>query len=118
MLCLARSNCPVSLKWFPRRFGCLPTVLNECHRRYFDVTPLNFELSLHAMSVEKLEFLLPAVMTIGPRIEEASLIKYARLMTGRSQSNVPELVKGVIEGETRVIAAGMSMEEIFKVRLN
>jgi flotillin len=83
--------------------------------RYFDVTPHNFELSLHAMSVEKLEFLLPAVMTIGPRIDEASLAKYARLMTGKSQSNVPELVKGVIEGETRVIAAGMSMEEIFKV---
>ncbi|KAJ2960041.1 hypothetical protein NQZ79_g4561 [Umbelopsis isabellina] len=84
--------------------------------QYFDVTPHNFELSLHAMSVEKLEFLLPAVMTIGPRIDEASLAKYARLMTGKSQSNVPELVKGVIEGETRVIAAGMSMEEIFKDR--
>lgn len=67
------------------------------------------------MSVEKLEFLLPAVMTIGPKIDLPSLEKYARLMTGKSKSNVPELVKGVIEGETRVIAAGMSMEEIFKV---
>ncbi|CAO3687492.1 unnamed protein product [Umbelopsis vinacea] len=83
---------------------------------YFDVTPHNFELSLHAMSVEKLEFLLPAVMTIGPRIEQPALEKYARLMTGRAKSNVPELVKGIIEGETRVIAAGMSMEEIFKDR--
>ncbi|KAG2176653.1 hypothetical protein INT44_007317 [Umbelopsis vinacea] len=84
--------------------------------QYFDVTPHNFELSLHAMSVEKLEFLLPAVMTIGPKIELPSLVKYARLMTGRTKSNVPELVKGIIEGETRVIAAGMSMEEIFKDR--
>jgi flotillin len=67
------------------------------------------------MSVEKLEFLLPAVMTIGPKIDLRSLEKYARLMTGKAKSNVPELVKGVIEGETRVIAAGMSMEEIFKV---
>jgi flotillin len=70
------------------------------------------------MSVEKLEFLLPAVMTIGPRIEQPALEKYARLMTGRAKSNVPELVKGIIEGETRVIAAGMSMEEIFKVSMH
>ncbi|KAH8550883.1 hypothetical protein BGW37DRAFT_427021 [Umbelopsis sp. PMI_123] len=84
--------------------------------QYFDVTPHNFELSLHAMSVEKLEFLLPAVMTIGPKIDLAALQKYARLMTGKAKSNVPELVKGIIEGETRVIAAGMSMEEIFKDR--
>ncbi|KAG0172627.1 hypothetical protein DFQ28_010172 [Apophysomyces sp. BC1034] len=88
------------------------------HATLFDVTPQNFSLELHAMTIEKLEFLLPAVFTIGPKLDEASLHKYARLLAGSENKThaMTELVKGVIEGETRVIAAAMSMEEIFKER--
>ncbi|KAJ3330159.1 hypothetical protein HDU93_000530, partial [Gonapodya sp. JEL0774] len=106
-----------------------------------DVTPTNFPLNLHVMSAEKLEFQLPAVFTIGPKavlgavaggvgpiasgkpvvvpeidagVDIASLKKYARLLASKSEVHVNEIVKGVIEGETRVIAASMTLEEIFK----
>ncbi|CAK9177971.1 unnamed protein product [Ilex paraguariensis] len=69
------------------------------------------------MSAEKLPFLLPAVFTIGPRVnDEESLLKYAKLLSSHDKrsNHVNELVQGVIEGETRVLAASMTMEEIFK----
>ncbi|KXS15524.1 hypothetical protein M427DRAFT_56627 [Gonapodya prolifera JEL478] len=106
-----------------------------------EVTPTNFPLNLHVMSAEKLEFQLPAVFTIGPRavlgmgpggvappgsgagipesahdefIDIASLKKYARLLATKNEEHINEIVKGIIEGETRVIAASMTLEEIFK----
>ncbi|KAL5034481.1 hypothetical protein, variant 2 [Batrachochytrium dendrobatidis JEL423] len=69
------------------------------------------------MTAEKLEFELPAVFTIGPLDEPDALMKYARILTGvKNDDHIQELVRGVVEGETRVIAASMTMEEIFKER--
>lgn len=82
------------------------------------------------MTSEKLQFSLPAVFTIGPETGTEALKKYARLLSGSSgselQKNAPgpstgkhhvqDIVKGIIEGETRVIVSSMSMEEIFKER--
>ncbi|KAK6157998.1 hypothetical protein DH2020_005312 [Rehmannia glutinosa] len=82
-----------------------------------DLSPVNYTFEVQAMSAEKLPFLLPAVFTIGPRAEdEASLLKYAKLMSchDKRSRHVTELVQGVIEGETRVLAASMTMEDIFK----
>lgn len=59
-----------------------------------------------------------------------ALEKYACLLTGQTDAqvaaqlqpnasgrgHVQDIVKGIIEGETRVIVSGMSMEEIFKER--
>uniref|UniRef100_A0A452YGI7 Flotillin-like n=1 Tax=Aegilops tauschii subsp. strangulata TaxID=200361 RepID=A0A452YGI7_AEGTS len=94
----------------------------------FSISPVNYEFEVHAMSAEKLPFILPAVFTIGPKITatgaeasdkrdlEAQLLLYAKLIAPlhRSRSHVHELVKGIIEGETRVLAADLTMEEIFK----
>ncbi|KAF5773438.1 putative Band 7 domain, Flotillin family, Band 7/SPFH domain superfamily [Helianthus annuus] len=83
----------------------------------FDISPVNYTFEVMAMSAEKLPFILPAVFTIGPRADDQeSLHKYARLISSHDkQSNhMNELVKGVIEGETRVLAASMTMEQIFK----
>jgi len=75
------------------------------------------------MTIEKLSFALPAVFTIGPEDDEVALMKYATLLTGRNgtdqtkasaDTHVQSIVKGIIEGETRVIVSSMSMEEIFK----
>ncbi|KAG9287407.1 hypothetical protein G9A89_023779 [Geosiphon pyriformis] len=85
---------------------------------FFDITPANYTLNLQAMSAEKLEFNLPAVFTIGPKDEPSSLTRYARLLSSKDKKSdhVQDIVRGIIEGETRVIAAGMTMEEIFQAR--
>ncbi|KAL5706241.1 Flotillin-like protein 4 [Ranunculus cassubicifolius] len=83
----------------------------------FDVSPVNYTFEVQAMSAEKLPFILPAVFTIGPQADSMeSLLKYAKLLSphDRQSNNIKDLVQGVIEGETRVLAASMTMEEIFR----
>ncbi|EAU29850.1 conserved hypothetical protein [Aspergillus terreus NIH2624] len=92
------------------------------------LTPFDFSLNLQAMTVEKLQFSLPAVFTIGPEDQEEALRKYAKLLSGNSQdvvkdlaspkgrNHVQDIVIGIIEGETRVIVSTMTMEEVFKER--
>jgi len=95
------------------------------------ISPFDFEIALQAMTIEKLQFSLPAVFTIGPDDNPAALRKYAMLLTGNAdgtpapsrktatatgRNHVQDIVKGIIEGETRVIVSGMTMEEIFKER--
>ncbi|KAI5363680.1 putative Band 7 domain, Flotillin family, Band 7/SPFH domain superfamily [Septoria linicola] len=95
------------------------------------ITPFDFSMSLQAMTSEKLQFMLPAVFTIGPKDDTAALKKYAVLLTGDSDghvrtqkggivatggNHVQDIVKGVIEGETRSIVSNMTMEELFNNR--
>ncbi|CAG8442873.1 5207_t:CDS:2 [Cetraspora pellucida] len=86
--------------------------------QFFDITPMNYTLQLQAMTAEKLEFNLPAVFTIGPKDDIKSLEKYGKLLSAKDKNSehVKDLVRGIIEGETRVIAAAMTMEEIFQER--
>ncbi|KAJ3214600.1 hypothetical protein HDU67_001465 [Dinochytrium kinnereticum] len=84
-----------------------------------NMAPINYTLSLQAMSHEKLEFELPAVFTIGPKDDGESLRRYARFLAetaGSKPTSLEELIRGVIEGEMRVIAASLTIEEIFKDR--
>lgn len=83
----------------------------------FDISPVNYTFEVQAMSSEKLPFILPAVFTIGPRADDMdSLIKYAKLISPHDKlsHHVNDLVQGVIEGETRVLAASMTMEAVFR----
>ncbi|AES60811.1 SPFH/band 7/PHB domain membrane-associated family protein [Medicago truncatula] len=83
----------------------------------FDLSPVNYTFEVQAMSAEKLPFVLPAVFTIGPRVDDQeSLLKYAKLISPHDKlsNHVKELVQGIIEGETRVLAASMTMEEVFR----
>lgn len=98
------------------------------------ITPFDFSMSLQAMTVEKLKFSLPAVFTIGPADNMEALEKYAVLLTGESdgrspppaakgavavaagRNHVQDIVKGIIEGETRSIVSTMTMEELFRER--
>ncbi|XP_071708716.1 flotillin-like protein 1 [Rutidosis leptorrhynchoides] len=83
----------------------------------FDISPVNYTFEVQAMSAEKLPFILPAVFTIGPRSDDDdSLRKFAKLIAphDKQSQHVHDLVKGIIEGETRVLAASMTMEEIFR----
>ena len=101
--------------------------------RFIEMKPTNYEFNLHAMSNQKMEFILPGVFTIGPKNDEESLQKYSRYLlsagdepnNGSDDESTPppqngrimdDLVKGIIEGETRVLAAQMSIEQIFNDR--
>ena len=99
------------------------------------LSPFDFSLNLQAMTIEKLQFALPAVFTIVPDNKPDALKKYALFLSGNpdgtasansrkpgnaivptQRSHVQDIVKGIIEGETRVIVSSMTMEEIFKER--
>jgi flotillin len=93
----------------------------------FSITPFDFSMQLQAMTVEKLKFSLPAVFTIGPDDTNEALARYAVLLTGgadgkraiavaEGRGHVQEIVKGIIEGETRSIVSTMTMEELFRER--
>ncbi|KAG0645919.1 Flotillin 1 [Hyphodiscus hymeniophilus] len=116
----------------------------RCQR--FSIQPFDYSMSLQAMTREKLQFLLPVVFTVGPDVNQRgkvagqapqdadatednpedhgdALMKYAMLLAdandkknvGRTQ-HIENIVKGIIEGETRVIVSSMTMEEIFTER--
>ncbi|KAI9717845.1 MAG: hypothetical protein M1828_007084 [Chrysothrix sp. TS-e1954] len=99
------------------------------------VTPFDFSMNLQAMTIEKLKFSLPAVFTIGPANDDVvAITRYAILLTGNSDGSAPDtsgrntrsvqtgrnhvqdIVKGIIEGETRSLVSTMTMEEVFRDR--
>ncbi|XP_074297272.1 flotillin-like protein 3 [Silene latifolia] len=81
------------------------------------ISPVDYTVQVQAMSADKQSILLPAVFTIGPKVDdEASLVLYTILMSAHDMNSkqVNDLVQGIIEEEIRVLAASMTMEEIFK----
>lgn len=110
----------------------------------FSVQPHDYAMDLQAMTKEKLQFSLPVVFTVGPDVNQRgantnysetdeddgvredrgdALMKYAMLLaqseTGAKvvkSQHVENIVKGIIEGETRVLVSSMTMEEIFTER--
>lgn len=97
----------------------------------FSITPYDFELELQAMTHEKLKFTLPAVFTIGPHDNQEALAKYAVLLTGsgdggsvsggvipfaQGRPHIEELVRGILEGEIRMVVSNMTMDELFSSR--
>ncbi len=78
------------------------------------VTPQSYSLNINSMSKEKMEFKFPIVFTLGPKVDKDSLTKYARYMLNVENSET--IIKGVIEGEARSLAANISIEDIFTGR--
>ena len=78
------------------------------------VTPSNYSLHINSMSKEKMEFQFPIVFTLGPKVDTESLTKYATFML--NLENKESIIRGIIEGEARSVAAGLSIEEIFTAR--
>lgn len=81
-----------------------------------NMNPQSIKFSVNAMSKEKMEFNFPAIFTIGPKNDEESLIKYSRFLLNQHPDETTNLIRGVIEGETRSLAANQSIEDIFKAR--
>lgn len=84
--------------------------------RTLSMAPESYKFSVNAMSREKMEFNFPAVVTIGPRNDPPALINYARYLLNQDQGETNSLIRGIIEGETRSLAANQSIEDIFTAR--
>jgi flotillin len=76
--------------------------------------PTLYSFDLDAMSSEKLEFELPLSFNIGIKDEPECVMRYLRYFS--DQAALTPVVNGIIMGETRVIAASMSIEQIFQDR--
>lgn len=81
-----------------------------------DLSPESFKFLIHAMSKEKMTFNFPAVFTIGPDNSEVHLKNYSRYLLNQTKEDKSVLIRGIIEGEARSIAANLSIEEIFAGR--
>ena len=81
-----------------------------------DLAPSSFKFSVNAMSKEKMEFNFPAIFTIGPKNHQESLEKYSTFLLAQEEKEVDALIRGIIEGETRTLAANLSIEDIFTGR--
>lgn len=82
--------------------------------QFINMEPKNYTFNLHAMSSQKMQFVLPGVFTIGPKDDNDALRIYSRLLG--PESDIDTLVKGVIEGQTRTVASNLTIEEIFAGR--
>jgi len=90
---------------------------------FISMHPKNYTFQLHGMSLEKLEFLLPGVFTIGPNNDPKFLIEYVRVLSGierdavaNSPNTVDAIILGILEGEVRTLSSKMTMEDIFNNR--
>lgn len=98
----------------------------------FSVQPRDYPMNLRAMTKEKLQFELPVVFTVGPQVKRSdhdtaaseaddndALTKYAVLLANSAegdaggQQHIESIVKGIIEGETRVLVSSMSKHTLF-----
>jgi flotillin len=88
-----------------------------------NLKPDNYFFELDAMSKEKMEFMLPITFTIGPNDNMEDLIKYATYILSlenkrdSDEDSLENIVKGIIEGETRVLCASQPLEDIFNDRV-
>lgn len=93
------------------------------------MAPRNFAFTLHCISKDMVPFDLPVVFTIGPfdpRIGEGDegdisevrshFITYASKMSAMTDQELREVVLGVIHGQTRLYAAGLTVLEMFGER--
>jgi flotillin len=81
-----------------------------------DLSPESFKFVISAMSKEKMQLDFPAVFTIGPDNKEEHLKNYSRFLLNQMKEDKSVLIRSVIEGEARAIAANLSIEEIFAGR--
>lgn len=87
------------------------------------IQPSKFECRVAAMSAERIPVLLPFVATIAPKIPKAVnnndwsiLTDYARLMSQKKSDEIETLVKSILAGESRILAASMGINDLFSNR--
>lgn len=88
--------------------------------QFINLNPNDYTFDLNNMSKELVPFKLPMVFTIGPidpSLDMDGFLRYTRSMCGMTQEQIKEIVSGVVHGETRVLSAKLTVEEMFSDRL-
>lgn len=83
------------------------------------LAPRNFSFTLHCISRDLVPFDLPVVFTIGPYdpiMDMNGFLRYASKMSAMTGGELQEVVLGVIHGQVRVYAAGLTVMEMFADR--
>lgn len=82
-----------------------------------DLEPITYSCLIEdAMSIERISFEMPTVFTIGPKDDMDSLKKYAKLLLETSKEDLEKKVKSIIQGETRILAGKVSLDDLFNNR--
>lgn len=74
--------------------------------------PGTFKIPIEAMSKERISFHMPTVWTLGPKEDSASLSKYAERLISMDHKQLERFYSGIIEGEGRIIAGSMELDEL------
>jgi flotillin len=69
-----------------------------------------------AMSHERISFNMPTVFTIGPKDDPDHLKKYAKLFQKTTAEDLRTKIIGVIQGEIRVAAGKIALDDLFNNR--
>lgn len=69
-----------------------------------------------AMSHERIAFNMPTVFTIGPEDDFIALQKYSKLFQSTSPEDLKVKIVGIIQGEARVAAGKIKLDDLFNNR--
>jgi flotillin len=69
------------------------------------------------MSSERIPFKLPLVVTVGPNTEDHNALeRFAEKLSQQDVGALHDLVRDIVAGQSRIITAGMSADELFHER--
>lgn len=81
------------------------------------ISPWTVSSNIQGMSHERIPFKLPVVITVGPNTENYESLKlYAEKLSQKDPEEIRELVKHIISGDARIIAASMTANQLFHER--
>ena len=83
---------------------------------FVNIAPHTFSVDISALSKERIPFLMPSIWTIGPKSDIQSLSRYTTLLMDKGDHGLGEIVKGIVQGETRVLTANMKLDDLFSNR--
>lgn len=84
--------------------------------RMISVAPFKLHTEIAAMSNERIPFKLPLVLTVRPKSDMQSLIRYTRNLSNKTPEEVRDLVEGIANGESRILVAAQPLDSIFNNR--
>lgn len=81
------------------------------------VAPWTVAVNINGMSHERVPFKLPIVVTVGPNTEvDQALMLYAEKLSQKDPEEVHHLVRDIIAGQSRIITASMTADQLFHER--